>query len=677
MRKKLIPFILSFSLLLSGCSSINDKAADNSEPLTTMQETETVTVQTTPVTLPVTTVTTEKEAEELTPENFPVIDGDLSTKSLNAYIRSAFLGISYEEADNSIIHNRVYSSAFDVNSGKLDGVFTAPETDKSNQLASLHKIPVCREGIVFHVNAENPVDSLTSEQIRKIYSGEITNWKEVGVNDAEIRVFQSETSSAGYRYMNEFMEGAAFCTPVYEHKYTDAGNTTDHIGRYDNGIDSIGFSVYSSDTDSRFERMKILAVDSVKPSVETLTDGTYPAFGHIYFMYRSNEQTYLYLNKLADFIQSEEGQDAVERSGRIRTDGKKKGLFVNNSGCYTRTGTGKPEPDDYILPKGYYYNDDIKKITDVQAYDMVSEFIKQSSDELNSMIGNIPESDIPLNGHKYSEDALNVTWSINCINQYCSATVKLSYTPEHYVFLSGEDIVDVRIGYFNLAEHRQIDLSDFYYEGVNFMGYINDEIHRTFSRKSPCDRSYDAEYFPGLSEDCLYIDPCRLGAKVYFPYHNPYYDTNAYCLSLDKDYYLADKSYSNLGYEIADKTVLFEECDVSNLYSDAQYTEFRKDFYFTTEETSLSYVMYPVKSRILNDSQLRNLQKAVLESAEKIIALEDPKSNGLSDYMTCYYIINADYQPDKRRLVFKPDDLLEFPDNKYFLDIDTLEFYTE
>ena len=676
MRKKYMLFAISTVLLFSGCNHEFDK--NDTEQIMT-SETIVTTVPTT-TKAPVTTIP-KAELAELTPENYPLIDGIASSISLNAHIRAAALGISYEEAENSIEHDSNKTSAVALHNGEIDAVFEYPETESyyayGTQTGQCTRIPVCRKGLVFVVNADNPVDSLTSEQIRKIYSGEITNWSEVGGNDAEIRVFQRNEHSAAYSYMEEFMGEYEQCDPVTEISFTDIQNYSIKAGRYDNGIDSIGYSIYASDSERRFENMKFIAVDSVKPSEETLIDGTYPAYSHLYFVFRSNEPSDSPVRSLADFIQSEEGQDAVERAGMIRTDGKKKGLYVNNLKPYTQVGTGKKRPDEYNMPNYYYYNDDIENITDAQAYEMVSEFINQSTDELYGMIGEFSESDFTGFNYKYDESRFSVDSSISCVNQYCTAVVKLKYCYND---------IAVRIAYFNLAEHKQMELSDFYYEGVNFMGYINDEIHRHISVYDGADENAiilrDPECFTGMYENCLYINPCNTGAMVYIPYFNPYCDKKFYSLHLNLDSYSASgTSHSNLAYEIADKTVIFEGYDVSNLYRDAKSAPCPKDFYFGTAETSLSYVMYPVKSRLLNDSQLKELQKAVIDSAEKIIDEENPmlqiENQNMSGYMADYYGINVFFQPDENRFVFKSGPIFPFPDNKYYLDIYTLEFYTE
>ncbi len=88
--------------------------------------------------------------------------------------------------------------------------------------------PVAKEGFVFVVSKDNPVESLTQQQIRDIYSGKITNWSEVGGNDEEIIPYQRNNDSGSQNYMNEFMKASGLIIR--------ADNTKNSIIRPQNGL---------------------------------------------------------------------------------------------------------------------------------------------------------------------------------------------------------------------------------------------------------------------------------------------------------------------------------------------------------------------------------------------------------------------------------------------------------
>ncbi len=71
----------------------------------------------------------------------------------------------------------------------------------------LEIVPITKEAFVFVINPDNTVDTLTQEQIRKIYTGEIKNWKELGGDDAEIVAYQRDETSGSQNNMKVFMKG--------------------------------------------------------------------------------------------------------------------------------------------------------------------------------------------------------------------------------------------------------------------------------------------------------------------------------------------------------------------------------------------------------------------------------------------------------------------------------------
>ena len=118
--------------------------------------------------------------------NFPKVDASLATQPLVNAMVANFTGIKEEEFDETVLN---YSNTHPgyvrlINDEKDLIVVTEPSKEElelaKEKGVELDVIPVVKEGFVFYVNANNPVDSLTVEQVQKIYTGEITNWKEVG-----------------------------------------------------------------------------------------------------------------------------------------------------------------------------------------------------------------------------------------------------------------------------------------------------------------------------------------------------------------------------------------------------------------------------------------------------------------------------------------------------------------
>lgn len=126
-----------------------------------------------------------KELSEILRKNLPKMDGSTSTIPLEGGILAELFDLSQEKAEAGVVHSTTYGSFDNLMDDKCDIIFSTPlskaqyNTAKSKNI-ELEVVPIVYEGFVFVVNASNPVDTLTQDQIRDIYSGKITNWKEVG-----------------------------------------------------------------------------------------------------------------------------------------------------------------------------------------------------------------------------------------------------------------------------------------------------------------------------------------------------------------------------------------------------------------------------------------------------------------------------------------------------------------
>ncbi len=124
-------------------------------------------------------------------ENMPTMDGSTSLIPLEAGIRAALLEISTEEAEKQVVHSTTYGSFYNLLNKEVDLIFSVPLSEQQLEQAAdagieLEQLPIAREGFVFIVNKDNPVDMLTQQQLRDIYSGRIVNWSEVGGPDMPI-----------------------------------------------------------------------------------------------------------------------------------------------------------------------------------------------------------------------------------------------------------------------------------------------------------------------------------------------------------------------------------------------------------------------------------------------------------------------------------------------------------
>lgn len=293
----LLVFVIT--MCLSSCtdkgmesSAINDSqsaAADTKAVTDTTQAETTVPIVETTVPDDETTVPmTETSVTDLTDvlltitaKNYPVVDGSTATIPLAIGLIQKITGCTEAQAEESIAFNTTDASYQAMADGKSHLLLVyepaQPTIDRLDVFHTLDMRPIGLDALVFIVNEDNPVDSLTSEEIRGIYSGEITNWSEVGGEDKEIIAFQRpELSGSQTLMLNLMMKGTPMITPETELISAGMADIIEDISAYNNSADAIGYSVYYYAKNMYTQPgLKFIAVDGVIPSNETINSQDY------------------------------------------------------------------------------------------------------------------------------------------------------------------------------------------------------------------------------------------------------------------------------------------------------------------------------------------------------------------------------------------------------------------
>ena len=270
---------------------------------------------------------TEKEQDKtpiFTLENYPKVDASLAIHPLVNSIASNFLGIPKTELNFEYTKTRsstVYKNLIDK---KVDVIFAAEAAKEDleyakSQNVELKIIPTTSSAFVFIVNTENPVENLTLEQVQKIYKGEITNWKEVGGNDEEIIPYQRPNGSGSQTAMISLvMKDENLMTAPKMKIEAEMGGLIDAIAEYDNAKNAIGYSYfYYVNTMYKKDTVKMLAINGVKPTIETIKNGTYPIYTNGFIAYRADEQEDSNVLKWVDTVLSERGTKIIEDNGYV------------------------------------------------------------------------------------------------------------------------------------------------------------------------------------------------------------------------------------------------------------------------------------------------------------------------------------------------------------------------
>ena len=172
-----------------------------------------------------------------------------------------------------------------------------------------------REGFIFFVEEDNPVDNLTAEQIRAIYHGDITNWNQVGGKNQPIVAFQRPEGSGSQTMMLYFMGDVSLKEPKTYETFDAMSGIIEHVAQYNNEAGAMGYTFrYFLEGLQQEQHVKILSVDGIAPTVENIRTGKYPLITTLYCVTRANEDN-PNVQKVLDFLLSEDGQYLVEQTG--------------------------------------------------------------------------------------------------------------------------------------------------------------------------------------------------------------------------------------------------------------------------------------------------------------------------------------------------------------------------
>ena len=207
-------------------------------------------------------------------------------------------------------------------------VYEAPEYVKEELAeadAKLEQKAIGRDALVFIVNESNPVQSLTQQQLRDIYAGRITNWKEVGGADAPIVAFQRGVDSGSQTLFKKLLidkgDGQLMTAPT-ELAPADMGGLVDRIAEYNNSANAIGFSVYYY-IDQMYSKpgLRLLAVDGVTPGNDTIASESYPLCNEFYAVIHGNAAPDSPQRKVYDWLSTDEGRRCIETAGYVACGG--------------------------------------------------------------------------------------------------------------------------------------------------------------------------------------------------------------------------------------------------------------------------------------------------------------------------------------------------------------------
>ena len=257
-------------------------------------------------------------------ENFkyPRVDGSTANMPLMAQIRSDYLNEPLVVSQNNTKVTTTDYAWRSLIDGKADLLLVYEASSETKKIiedsdVELKITPIGVDALVFIENEGNPVNNLSTEQLQKIYTGEYKNWKDVGGEDSSIQAFQRPLNSGSQTlFLNLLMKGLTPKKPLKNEEPAEMDGLIDVIASYNNSKNAIGYSVfYYAKKMYEVPGLKLISVDGVMPSDESIGSNKYPFLNKFYVVIREDANNAT--KKLYDYILSDKGKEALIKAGYI------------------------------------------------------------------------------------------------------------------------------------------------------------------------------------------------------------------------------------------------------------------------------------------------------------------------------------------------------------------------
>lgn len=257
-------------------------------------------------------------------KTLPSMDGATAAIPFGKILVHELTGVNKPKADRSIQFNTTHNAYVNLIDKRADLIFVAGPSEEEVALAASKGVkfkltPIGKDAFIFLVHRNNPVSQVTISQLKDIYSGKLTHWKEVGGNDNRIVAFQREKNSGSQTFMEQkIMKGLPLAEPPKEKKSGGMGGLIEAVADYHNADNALGYSFYYYASEmNKHEAVKFLAVEGVEPNKDNIRSEKYPFTAVLYAVTREDEPADSPASRLVSWILSSAGSQAVEDGGYI------------------------------------------------------------------------------------------------------------------------------------------------------------------------------------------------------------------------------------------------------------------------------------------------------------------------------------------------------------------------
>lgn len=254
--------------------------------------------------------------------SLPRLDGATALYPLYAaFVEATWPKLDFQELQAQVQVNKTSAAYERLFAGKAEMIFVAGPSKAQAEKAraaglDLTLTPIGREAFVFYVSSKNPVTGLSQAQIRGIYSGALTNWAELGGKRRKIIAFQRPEGSGSQSMLVRVMEETPLMAAPEE---TVAGGMGEIVSRTSNfraypGAIGYSFRVFVANI-LQADAIRLLEIDGVAPTPETIADGSYPFALPFYVATLGPPKGAA--KEFVDWIVSPEGQELVAATGYV------------------------------------------------------------------------------------------------------------------------------------------------------------------------------------------------------------------------------------------------------------------------------------------------------------------------------------------------------------------------
>ncbi|MDA3873318.1 MAG: substrate-binding domain-containing protein [Kiritimatiellae bacterium] len=236
-----------------------------------------------------------------------------------AFVQATYPPEKYNPHNGDVMCSKTGRAYDRLLQGEADMIFVAKPSQAHLDLAAemgleITLTPIGREAFVFFVHQQNDVRGLRKEDIQSIYSGEVTNWRELGGADQKIRPFQRPENSGSQTLLQSLMKEKTLMEPPTEDVVGGMGGIINRTANYRNYRGAIGYSFrfFASDMVQEGE-IRLLEVDGIPPTPDTIADETYPLSTNIYAATAGSHNPNV--DRFLEWILSKQGQEIIQRTG--------------------------------------------------------------------------------------------------------------------------------------------------------------------------------------------------------------------------------------------------------------------------------------------------------------------------------------------------------------------------